>query len=346
VPQIFKSNMPHDSAELSLSRNSQSCGDDDLEGRLIDAQNAVLAKNRRHICFCIGGFVVGAGIFLAIGIEFFKLPFPDNTHIYTPIATMKSGSFRSEGITVHHTGPAVGMVTLLASLTLDIDNPNTFDTTFKSATTEVWYLEPAGQVPPVPPSDPLFPPPLSGPHWLLPSNGSLFPPPPPPTPAPQPPTYALIGSEQIAKEVNLKSKQTTSVKLNIRLVNKPENELLLNWLEFSCDDPAGTVGLKFEIKDISVSVNSRETPLPALVFTEVLTDCSDASCSDEPSNWRSSEGDPCSTYQRERYCTSVGSEGDGWDPGWGPISDFADSNGISALDACCGCGGGRKAFVV
>ena len=66
-------------------------------------------------------------------------------------------------------------------------------------------------------------------------------------------------------------------------------------------------------------------------------------CEDHPKDWRSSEGDSCCVYQWDSYCTPSGGEGPSWDhKAWGPISDYADENGVSALDACCACGGGRR----
>lgn len=65
-------------------------------------------------------------------------------------------------------------------------------------------------------------------------------------------------------------------------------------------------------------------------------------CADKPANWASSEGDSCCAFQWNSYCTPEGKQGPSWDPGWGPISDYADKNGISALTACCVCGGGSN----
>ena len=33
--------------------------------------------------------------------------------------------------------------------------------------------------------------------------------------------------------------------------------------------------------------------------------------------------------------------GNGWDDSWGEGSEYADENGLSAFNACCGCGGGK-----
>jgi len=74
-------------------------------------------------------------------------------------------------------------------------------------------------------------------------------------------------------------------------------------------------------------------------------------CFDAPSDWTSSDDYTCENYLKNNYCTADGGEGSGWM--WrgttGSISDYADSNGRSALDACCACGGGSagvKAEVV
>merc|ERR1712232_1287351 len=67
-----------------------------------------------------------------------------------------------------------------------------------------------------------------------------------------------------------------------------------------------------------------------------------AGCTDQPENWKSSEGDSCSVYVSYQYCTPDGREGRGWNhQQWGPITNYADSQGRSALDACCGCCGGN-----
>lgn len=69
-------------------------------------------------------------------------------------------------------------------------------------------------------------------------------------------------------------------------------------------------------------------------------------CVDVPTNWRSSEGDSCGAYKSKGYCSADGTPGPQWDGGWGPITDYADKNGVSALGACCVCGGGSTIGVV
>jgi hypothetical protein len=87
---------------------------------------------------------------------------------------------------------------------------------------------------------------------------------------------------------------------------------------------------------------SAESSVRAPALTNVT---SASSCTDVP-HWRSSEGDSCCKYPWESYCTADGKEGPGWKSSWGRISDYSDSNGFSATDACCGCGGGSRSVVV
>merc|ERR1712032_120686 len=83
---------------------------------------------------------------------------------------------------------------------------------------------------------------------------------------------------------------------------------------------------------------SAPTPTPPPAPTPSST------CSDFPSDWADSEGSSCCVYSFSRYCTADGGEGAGWDhDAWGPITDYADDEGISGLDACCACGGGDGA---
>jgi len=77
----------------------------------------------------------------------------------------------------------------------------------------------------------------------------------------------------------------------------------------------------------------------AQVITYRSKQSSKSGCSDSPSDW-SAEGEVCASYDVLDYCTSDGKEGSGWMGKWGAISDWRDSNGLSALDACCACGGG------
>merc|ERR1712160_127054 len=98
----------------------------------------------------------------------------------------------------------------------------------------------------------------------------------------------------------------------------------------------------FQYKASYPNINAKPSPSPTPSPSP-----SPSSCSDYPSNWMSSEGDSCSVYQSYNYCTSDGAEGSGWKRSkWGPITNFADRSGYSALDACCACGGGSTGVVV
>lgn len=66
-------------------------------------------------------------------------------------------------------------------------------------------------------------------------------------------------------------------------------------------------------------------------------------CLDSPSAWEDSDGDTCADYKRHNYCTSRGGYGRNWYPDeWGLFADYA-VDGVSAIQACCACGGGSKA---
>jgi hypothetical protein len=58
----------------------------------------------------------------------------------------------------------------------------------------------------------------------------------------------------------------------------------------------------------------------------------------DKSYWVDSEGDSCAVYESSNFCTRDGKPGSGWVADWGPLEDYA--KGVSALAACCVCGGG------
>ena len=60
-------------------------------------------------------------------------------------------------------------------------------------------------------------------------------------------------------------------------------------------------------------------------------------CTDALADWMDSEKNTCSTYVLNKWCTSDGGYGTGWDFSWGSFATFATQN-HSAFQACCGCG--------
>eukprot|EP00035_Acanthoeca_spectabilis_P029771 m.6348 g.6348 ORF g.6348 m.6348 type:complete len:627 (+) comp3824_c0_seq1:136-2016(+) len=67
-----------------------------------------------------------------------------------------------------------------------------------------------------------------------------------------------------------------------------------------------------------------------------------AICGDLP-DFADQDGTACVDYNNadNAWCTIDGTEGTGWDFGWGNLSDFADPRtNLSVTQACCGCGGG------
>jgi hypothetical protein len=74
----------------------------------------------------------------------------------------------------------------------------------------------------------------------------------------------------------------------------------------------------------------------------------DSSCTDLPlfdgAPWADTEGDACSLYAKRSWCLLDGEPGPGWGVGGDTFDDYA-SSGLSAVDACCACGGGFEVEV-
>jgi len=64
-------------------------------------------------------------------------------------------------------------------------------------------------------------------------------------------------------------------------------------------------------------------------------------CVDDPSEWRSKTKSTCADYLNFNWCTSSGGYGEGWGDN-GDFKAWASSTGISAVEACCSCGGGEQ----
>lgn len=61
------------------------------------------------------------------------------------------------------------------------------------------------------------------------------------------------------------------------------------------------------------------------------------SCSDSERDWKDSSGRTCAQYHDNRWCTSDGGFGPGWQSSWGLFGLYG-----SADTACCICGGGNR----
>ncbi len=57
--------------------------------------------------------------------------------------------------------------------------------------------------------------------------------------------------------------------------------------------------------------------------------------------WKSKSGFGCPTYVQNNWCKD-GKEGTGWNKALGTFHDWADKNDVSAYEACCACGGGKR----
>ena len=71
--------------------------------------------------------------------------------------------------------------------------------------------------------------------------------------------------------------------------------------------------------------------VPPWLFSEV--------CQDTIPDWADASGADCSTYSLMKWCTISGEYGTGWETAWGLFSQYS-SDGGSATDYCCACGGG------
>ena len=57
--------------------------------------------------------------------------------------------------------------------------------------------------------------------------------------------------------------------------------------------------------------------------------------------WSDSMHFSCKLYEGAKWCTDNKQTGPGWNRFWGQLDGFT-AHGMSAKDACCGCGGGNK----
>mmetsp|Transcript_48420 Transcript_48420/g.90733 ORF Transcript_48420/g.90733 Transcript_48420/m.90733 type:complete len:159 (-) Transcript_48420:55-531(-) len=83
---------------------------------------------------------------------------------------------------------------------------------------------------------------------------------------------------------------------------------------------------------------------PVTTTTESTTTVSRVAsdyCLDTPEGWVSSDLTTCCRYYVKDFCTQDGGYGAGWLTSYGVFDDWA-RDGISALDACCVCGGGTN----
>ena len=67
-------------------------------------------------------------------------------------------------------------------------------------------------------------------------------------------------------------------------------------------------------------------------------------CKDQ-AGWQTDDGEGCDEYLVYKYCNIDGSPAAGWSSTWGELIDYVDSQGATALDACCVCGGGNPVAI-
>ena len=83
---------------------------------------------------------------------------------------------------------------------------------------------------------------------------------------------------------------------------------------------------------------------PHFSFYFYPLDCSvnPLTCATSPADWLSAGLSNCDTYVDNQYCNNEGGYGPGWEPTFATFSIWA-TNGVTAVQACCGCGGGVAA---
>jgi len=64
-------------------------------------------------------------------------------------------------------------------------------------------------------------------------------------------------------------------------------------------------------------------------------------CVDIPRWTDKARKNSCADYVAQSWCTPEGGYGPGWDAKWGSFADWG-GDGVSAAEACCGCGGGHS----
>ena len=72
----------------------------------------------------------------------------------------------------------------------------------------------------------------------------------------------------------------------------------------------------------------------------------ETTCTDKPLGWTDIGGDTCATYKSSKWCKPDGSSGTGWAASSGRFSDYANSAGVDASEACCACGAGVKMYEI
>jgi hypothetical protein len=70
----------------------------------------------------------------------------------------------------------------------------------------------------------------------------------------------------------------------------------------------------------------------------------ETTCMDKPLGWADKDGDTCAKYKSNKWCKPDGSNGIGWTSTAGSFSDWANSAGVDASQACCACGAGIKKY--
>lgn len=105
---------------------------------------------------------------------------------------------------------------------------------------------------------------------------------------------------------------------------------------YCCNPDADPSGEWCFVEDFKCEDSDWGYCLPAISEQKDVTETT--TCLDKP-GWTDEEKDDCQVYSTNVWCTKSNEVGSGWHEEWGDIDEFK-SDGASALQACCACGGG------
>eukprot|EP00930_Biecheleria_cincta_P024188 TRINITY_DN17344_c0_g2_i1.p1 TRINITY_DN17344_c0_g2~~TRINITY_DN17344_c0_g2_i1.p1 ORF type:complete len:1333 (+),score=177.67 TRINITY_DN17344_c0_g2_i1:277-4275(+) len=112
-------------------------------------------------------------------------------------------------------------------------------------------------------------------------------------------------------------------------------------------------GAATEVKTGAVSIewrllkHDKSTLLRSADYSVEYATCTstESQCSDKK-NWANQWGESCAVYAAQKYCTTAGAVGQGWNADWGSMDSTAPAPvAEKPTAACCACGGGSTRSV-
>jgi hypothetical protein len=100
------------------------------------------------------------------------------------------------------------------------------------------------------------------------------------------------------------------------------------------------------------SLNITKLPGTTILGPDYIPRCKDYQPSSTGSgdstvihSWTDKQSYSCHTHIAKKYCDADGGYGEGWGSSWGSFESQKRLD-LTAPQACCGCGGGTKTYVV